>query len=576
MKKSIGTKVFIMLLTLTVIFVAAMQLNLTRLRSIGKINSQISTTYLMLEDNHEQITSSFLRLQLFGNVSYMWEGTEEGEIVKGNLMTAVDDLRNAVAEMESGCNDIGDTELSRYFDAWKKETLEFADFGEEMYQAAVSGNVTKVEEMVNQIKDKRTAFDETGAAYDAVFNEKISATSQSSIEQISSAQVLTHILMAVFGIIFVVVMFVIMKTIALPARKSGKVLDEIMEKLENDEGDLTLRVPVATSDEVGQMAKGINSFVEKLQLLIHTLKEQDEELMLSAEKMADEINDSNEKVNNISATMEQMSANMQEIAVTIGQIAEGSDSVLQEVQNINGSVKEGVELVQEIKKRAECMYQNTIDGKYTTSNKILEIRGMLNEALEESRSVEQIKQLTSEILKITKQTNLLSLNASIEAARAGEAGKGFAVVASQIMALADNSAYTANNIQNISNQVIGAVEKLAENAEKMLEFVDMKILKDYDDFVVIVEKYEQDADSINTLIENFSQNTGEIHNTISVMTTGLNNISIAVDDSAKGVTNMAESTVSLVSVMEQIQQQTIDNQKISKQLSSEVRRFKNV
>lgn len=274
--------------------------------------------------------------------------------------------------------------------------------------------------------------------------------------------------------------------------------------------------------------------------------------------------------------MEQMSASMEEIAATIGQIAEGSDTVLQEVQNMNSSVDNGVELVQKIKRRAGRMHQNTIAGKDLTSSKIIEIRGMLNEALEESRSVEKIKQLTGEILDITSQTNLLSLNASIEAARAGEAGKGFAVVADEIRALADSSANTANNIQNISNLVISAVEKLAGNAETMLQFVDEKVLQDYDEFVVVVEKYEHDADSMNNLIGDFSKNTGEIRDTISAMTTGLNDISVAVDESAKGVTNVAESAVSLVASMAQIQQQTASNQKISENLSNEVGRFKNV
>ena len=237
---------------------------------------------------------------------------------------------------------------------------------------------------------------------------------------------------------------------------------------------------------------------------------------------------------------------------------------------MNNSVDNGVELVQKIKRRAGEMHQNTIAGKDQTSGKIIEIREMLGEALEESRSVEKIKQLTGEILDITSQTNLLSLNASIEAARAGDAGKGFAVVADEIRA------NTANNIQNISNLVISAVEKLAGNAETMLRFVDEKVLQDYDEFVVVVEKYESDADSMNSLIEEFSKNTGEIRDTISAMTTGLNDISTAVDESARGVTNVAESAVSLVSSMEQIKQQTVSNQEISQRLSGEVGRFKNL
>ena len=576
MKKTIGMKVFLMLAVLTLIFVTAVTINIKRLGDIGNVNSELINNYIALEEKQGGVSTAFQQVQLYGNLSYLREGTDEGPVVKEKLKVAVDDLRTYMNDMEVLCANANDSDLQQALAAWKTEMLAFCDFGMEIYEAAMASDTKTVQEKVDEIKARRQPVDEAAEAFEKEFDERIAYFAQESLNKIQNSKLLNYLLMAVFVVIFVLVMAVVTKTIASPAKKSGKVLEEIMDKIERGEGDLTLRVPAVTNDEVGQMAKGINSFVEKLQVLMRTLKEQSNELMTSAEAIAAEVNTSNADAGNISATMEEMSASMQEIAATIGQIAEGSDTVLQEVQNMNNSVSDGVELVQKIKRRAGKMHQSTIDGKNMTSSKIMEIREMLNAALEESRDVEKIKQLTGEILDITSQTNLLSLNASIEAARAGEAGKGFAVVADEIRALADSSATTANNIQNISNMVIGAVEKLAGNAETMLQFVDEKVLQDYDEFVVVVEKYERDADSMNNLIEEFSRNTGEIKDTISAMTTGLNDISIAVDESAKGVTNVAESAVSLVAAMTQIQNQTIGNQEISEKLGEEVGRFKHV
>lgn len=576
MKKRIGSKVFVMLLVLTLDFVITMGMNVLALDSIGKANDQITTTYLLLENKIGSVSTSFSDVQLYANLCYIKEGTDEENNVKEKLNNAITNLRTYMSEMEGYCIQTEDGELISLFAGYNDKVMIFCDYIDGIYDAAIQSDYAAVESMAGNILAYKTPVVEAQAVFLERFESNIIALAKRSTSNIATTKAVNFVCSVIFALTFIFIMFIVRKTIATPARKSGEMLGEILNKIEQGEGDLTLRVPVTTSDEVGQMSQGINSFIEGLQQLIKKLKYQSEELMESAETVASEVNESNEGVCNISSVMEEMSASMEEIAATLGQIATGSDSVHKEIQNMDNRMNEGVELVQGIKRRAGRMHQNTIDGKNATSSTILEIRASLSSALEESRSVEKINQLTGEILNITSQTNLLSLNASIEAARAGEAGKGFAVVADEIRTLADSSAATANNIQNISAQVTAAVEKLSRNAEEMLQFVDEKVLQDYDSFLVVVEKYKNDAESINGMFTEFSENTKEMNETIKAMNLGLNDISTAVEESAKGVTTVAESAVDLVSAMTQIKEQTAGNQEISELLSNEVGRFKNV
>lgn len=371
------------------------------------------------------------------------------------------------------------------------------------------------------------------------------------------------------GIIFVIVK----KSVVNPTKKVNSALGEIVKDIDAKEGDLTARVPVVTKDEIGQLASSINGFLQQLQGLIGNIKTEAGRSMASVEKVADEVNGANTSASNVSVAMEQMSASMQEISTTIDQIAEGSNHIFEQVKAISEKAGSGVELVVDIKTRAHNMYDQTMKNKNDTNVTVSQICETLEQAVVESRSVERINDLTNEILDIASQTNLLALNASIEAARAGEAGKGFAVVADEIRVLADSSRDTANNIQGISQIVNAAVEKLSGSAGQMLRFVDETVLADYDGFVDIAKQYQTDAEEINVIFQEFSQKTAEIASIMQKVNKGMNNISGTVDESAKGISGVAEDTSVLVNALEQIKQEADKNHVISQNLEKEVSRF---
>lgn len=573
MRKSIGRKVVAMIAVLGVVFLASIVANIMALLSISD-NNNMMNIYLEMSQTKSKSATAFQQMQLYANLIYFKQ--DEIEAMHGKLETSILDLNTAMDELGNLCPYIEDADVDTAFETWNTTLADFSEFCSKILAEADAGNFEAVGELVADLLVYIQPAQAAEDAFDSVVVDKQTALQNKSAMKIDGTCIFNVVLVILFLLILVGVIAVVIITVAKPAEKSGALLRQIVNGIENNEGDLTERIPVSTRDEIGQMVMGINGFIEQLQSIMQKLQRESHQMMVSSEKVHREIDESNQSAGSVSAAMEQMSASMEEISATLGQLATGSDNILEEIKAITGEVDDGMQLVVDIRGRAQDMHQNTVESKESVGQIMSDIRKTLETAVDNSRSVEQIKELIGEILNIASQTNLLALNASIEAARAGESGKGFAVVADEIRLLADSSRDTANNIQSISNQVTEAVERLADNAENMLHFVDEKVMKDYDGFVDIVEQYEKDADSVNDILTGFSRSTGGIRQTMQSMNIGINNIVVAVDESAKGVTSVAESTVSLVESITQIQRETENNQEISLKLGSEVNRFKKV
>lgn len=576
MKNKIGFKIYAALAILGILYVLTIVLDGMALGVIRDYNENLGNVYMKLEKSIGDTSSAYQQVQLYANLIYLKKDTDQRDTLVGQLQGVIQNTSNYMEEVHALSSDSGDAELIAAYEAYQGVMDVFLDYAGQIYDKAVAGDDEGVWDMVNNILSVKTPVEEAKNTYEELMTQKADYAMRHSEIKINGTVTFNYILMGVFILIAAVTTVNVSRTVVKPAKVSGASLKDITGKIDAREGDLTERIPVHTRDEIGQMAAGINHFMEQLQGIIRKLKEESGNMERSVESVMSQVMDSNENVSNVSAAMEQMAASMEEISATLGQLATGSNDVLGEIQQMDSRVKEGVDLVQNIKEHATTMYRRTVEGKENTNSTIEEIRGSLRKALDDSRSVQQINEMTKEILAITSQTNLLSLNASIEAARVGEAGKGFAVVAGEIRELADSSAQTANNIQNISDIVTEAVERLARNAGEILEFIDKNVMKDYDDFVEVVEQYEKDADSVNEILSVFAVNTEDIHQTMEAMNSGISDISTVVEDNANGVTSVADNIVTLAAAIGEIQQETTGNQAISRRLHDEVSRFKQV
>ena len=576
MKKHIGTRILVLLSVFFLVIAGSNFINLSSLDCIQKVNDEIADDYMSLQLLQGDVAVAFQQVQLYANLSYFKVGTGEEDIVQGKLETAITRLTTSVSEMEAIVERIGNADLTAAYNAWRTECETYAAFATGIYEAAIADQDDQVVVYVGQNKAMKEPCDAAEAVYTEAYNNSLSAVTASSKGITANARMISRISLLVCIVIFAVVIFVVLKTIAIPARNSGKVMNEIIDGIHDGNGDLTRRLPATTKDEVGQLSKGMNDFIDSLQSIVRTLKENAGKLNASSDDVMQKLNISNISTESISATMEGMSDEMDKMMNTVENISEGSQNIMDKVENMNNRVNEGTELVNDIKKRARKMQAETVRSKEETEENVKVVRENLLQALEESRSVEKINELTADILSISSQTNLLSLNASIEAARAGEAGRGFAVVADEIRALAESSASSANNIQTISEQVIMAVHMLTDNAESILRMMDEKVLKDYDGFVGTIEQYVTDADDMNSLLTEFAGATNDITDAVSDVNTGITSMSSVLEANTRGVESVADNLSELAENMNMIQSTMQDNLDLSNDLSKEVARFTNV
>ena len=395
--------------------------------------------------------------------------------------------------------------------------------------------------------------------------------SQNNAYNIARLSSLIFILIAI--LMSVLTFLMCSKEIINPMKYISEKLESMIKDIENNKGDLSDRLNIYGKDEIGIIGKSVNSFVETLQNIMKGITKSSININEIVDNVGKEVTLSDNDARDISASMEELSASMEDVSHSVEGISKHLSEIGNSTKDLSAGSNSLLTYTDEMEQLAIKVKNNAIKNKNETHNMTMEIITKLKKAMEESKEVEKIRDLTNDILEIANQTNLLALNASIEAARAGEAGKGFSVVASEISELSDSSRDTATNIQNINNTIIETVNELTNNANELVSFIQQIILPEYDNFVHAGIQYDKEAKHINEIVNKFNSMSDELRKQTDSAKEYSKSISNVVLESSQGIHNAAFNTEKLSKQISNISVHILSNKEVANSLSKEAERF---
>ena len=423
------------------------------------------------------------------------------------------------------------------------------------------------------VSDSSTAIQKDIEVLSTHANDTASEARERLTSVYASSLVSNGIVIIISVILIIVAIYCVMKYVIKPIIATNKDIRDIIDGIDNGEGDLTKRVRVIYNDEIADLGNGINLFMDKLQEILKLIIENTNYMENVVAEVDGSVVKSNDSASDLSAMTEELSATMQDVGLSVNTINDNADDILKDVEIIATKSDNINQFSKEMKANAEKIESDARYNMVQTGEKVGNILDVLNKAIEDSKSVDQVNNLTNDILNISSQTNLLALNASIEAARAGEAGKGFAVVADEIRQLADSSRETANKIQSINSVVVAAVNNLSDNANNLVSYLQQTILPEFQTFVDGGVKYKENASYIENAMDEFVEKTDVLKKNMDEIAHSINTITTVVDDGAAGVNNAAISTQDLVEDIVNISNKMIENKGIAQNLKNSTNIF---
>lgn len=565
-------KIMIPVLLLAVIAFATSILSIMNADSISKKGDDIANNYLVTIETVGYLSESTQKLTRSAYSYIVAEGDAAKKSVKDNIESLKSEIDGYMKDYEQTLDENEETAYSSYKNYYSQFLTQFAVL-EKYVDTNQTVNASKLAN--NNLVDVCNSLE---SALDDMTNSEVEATDHAmrQMHALAAFAKTTGGVCFVFAIGALIVAFLIStRKVVNPIVKTNKELKEISALINDNNGDLTKRVNVKSSDEIGQLAQGINQFLDILQNTIGKIVEGSKNLDNMINSVGENVTVSNDNAQDVSSAMEELSATMQEIAATIQTVNDNTESVGKNVVDIADKTEQINNYSQDMRERADSLAKSADENKRTTDEMVGNIVGTLKKAIEDSKSVERVNELTGEILNISSQTNLLALNASIEAARAGEAGKGFAVVADEIRQLADSSRDTANNIQAINEHVTSAVYQLIDNSNKIIKYIEETILADYDSFVQAGAQYNEDACYISETMQEFAEKTEKLKELMKNTVESIEGISSGVEQSANAVTSSAVSTSQLVEQMNSIDKEMSESRNTVGELKAQTDVFKN-
>ncbi len=384
-----------------------------------------------------------------------------------------------------------------------------------------------------------------------------------------SAIVSLNISMLVIAIIFIGISIFVVRTITHPSI----VMVNMLKNMAQGKGDLTQRINITTSDEIGELAYWFNMFVDQLRNIIKGIMEIAKQVADAAEQF--------------SATTEESNASMEQITGAIQNISRGATQQLDEVrksESLFQNLREMLNIVVDNAKEATATTvhsaERAAEGKKAADqliekiNRIAEAANLSTTAINELKeSSKQIGDIVVTITSFADQTNLLSLNAAIEAARAGEAGRGFAVVAEEVRKLAEGSAHAANRISQLVQKIIEEIDRAVSVVMKEKQETEegRRIVIDtgkiQEELVAIANKAKEMMVKISDLVPEQLNATekvmGAIHSVASV-----------AEENAAATEEVSSSVEEMTASMEEMSSGASELAKTAQKLQEGVNQFK--
>ncbi|WP_313233457.1 methyl-accepting chemotaxis protein [Tissierella praeacuta] len=388
----------------------------------------------------------------------------------------------------------------------------------------------------------------------------ITAPKSEVMSEVNGLAVSMLIISIIYILIGLVITFFIAGSISNPIKEASDYLNVVAT------GNFTGSVPIKLmemKDETGILANAIDTMQQSVKDIIKEVAEESfnvSQMLISIDENMGQLNKSIEE---ISATTEELSAGTEENAASTEEMSATSTEIERAIESTASKAQEGAIMVNEINNMSQEMKKKAISSREAAIEIYRNTKIDLEIAIKQSEAVNQINELSEAILEITSQTNLLALNAAIEAARAGEAGKGFAVVADEIRKLAEGSKNTVSRIQEVTKVIFEAVNNLSSNSSEIMDFIDKKVLNDYENLVNASEQYGQNSIGINDVVNEFSATSEELLASMQNMVRAIDEIAIAANEEAQGATSIAQET----SVITEMSDDVIKLAKLAKEKS---------
>ncbi len=567
-------KVLIPVVCLVVVALLSSWIGHQNLTSMYRASNEITSVYMEKTAQLNEISDKFKEMEILAYSMCVTKSTndrasmlEQSAATKEEINGLLDKLdQMSVTEDEKSRVQTIRTYYEGFTDAYQKVT-----------DSIENGNKTQAQEYCNlELFKAANKLSDALNSYIEFYNTDVDTVVANQGDVYKQGIYANLIVVGLIIVMLVASLYTTIFKVVKPIKKTSKELKVIVKDMQSGHADMTKRVTVKGSDEIAELASGMNVFLDTLQEVLGEIATNSNAIQDVVQNVGKSVDTANTNAYDVSAVMEELSATMEEVSSSATTVTDNISNVNDEVISIADDSKAMNDYASTMQERAEQLKQKAVNNQENTSQMIAGIIESLKSAIEESTSVKHVNELTEEILSVSSQTNLLALNASIEAARAGEAGKGFAVVADEIRKLADSTRETANNIQSINAQVTDAVEKLSESANQLVEYIDETIMPDYDSFVKTGEQYRADATYVNSTMDQFEARANSLKEVVIVMKQSVEDISTAIEESAKGIATAAENTNILVENMDKVKAKMETNQQISDKLKAESNRFQGI